>query len=285
MNTVSENSHDNLPDDPQEFLVQVLGCAVEALPTLPVVAFQILELAKDESSSAQDLARVIGRDPALTAQLLKIANSPAFGLIGEVSTISRAVVLLGFEEVRSLALGLMIFDTAFGSKRRSRHRAQLWTHSLIVGLLTEILAKEDFRLGSGFYVYGLIHDIGKVALDAYLPQIFGAILDEMESGRLTWPQAEKKVMGVDHALLGRALLSYWQLPEAMTAAVGRHHQPWLAQEHRDVAGVVFLADIFARMLGYFPFAPKVQEEVTNLFSLRAVSLVTERQWNLESGLL
>ncbi|MBW1712408.1 MAG: HDOD domain-containing protein, partial [Deltaproteobacteria bacterium] len=165
MNNLAQKCDGGQLDD---CLSQVLGCPVESLPTLPVVALELLKLATDEGSSAADLVKVIGRDPVLTARLLKIANSPIFGLSGNVASLSRAVVLLGLEEIRNLALGLLVFDTADGAggKRKSYHRGQIWTHCLMVGLLAEILAQEEFGLGPGFYVYGLIHDIGKVVLDA-----------------------------------------------------------------------------------------------------------------------
>jgi HD-like signal output (HDOD) protein len=266
-------------------LAKVLGCEVETLPTLPVIAAQIIQLASDETSSADDLAKVISRDPSLSSQLLKLANSPVFGFVGRVESLARAVALLGYDEIRDLALGVLIFQSAGGSDRRSRHRTELWSHSVIVGLLSEILAKEELRLGSGYYVYGLIHDLGKVILDAFLPERFEEILDLVDRERISFSEAEKRTVGLDHARLGQALLIHWKLPASVSTVIGCHHTPWEAKGFQDAAGAVFLADKLARELGYFPFAPRIEEDTSHFYQLRATMFPAEREWNLDERLL
>lgn len=274
--------------DAASFLTEAFGCPVEKLPTLPIVAVQLIQATQDEQASAETLVRIIGRDPTLTARLLRIANSPFFATGYEVTTLSRAVVLVGFEEIRRLALGLVIFDSVErGSKKPAgRHRERLWTHSLIVGLLTETLAADEFGLGPGFYTFGLIHDIGKVAIDAYRPEDFTKILESMKTGRLPWPEAEQQILGFDHGLVGQALLDHWGLPAKMTAAVGGHHRPWAVDpEYQDVAGIVFLANLFAKILGYHAFAPETRMALKKILTMQAVNFLTVRGWVFEGRLL
>ena len=266
-------------------LSKVLGCNVEQLPTLPVVAAQIIQLASDENSSAEDLAGVIGRDPSLSAQLLKLANSPVFGFVGKVESLARAVALLGYDEIRDLALGVLIIQSAGGSGRRSKYRTELWNHSVIVGFLSEVLAKEELNLGSGYYVYGLIHDLGKVLLDAFLPERFEEILELVDKERISFSEAETRTVGIDHARLGQALLIHWTLPDSVSTVIGCHHAPWEAKGYQDAAGAVFLADKLARELGYFPFAPRIEEDTSHFYQLRETMFPDEREWKLDKKLL
>jgi len=285
MSIAPVNKISNRPAKAGRILSQSLGCEVEMLPTLPLIAAQIIQMASDENSSADDLARVISRDPSLSAQLLKLANSPVFGFSGRVESLARAVALLGYDEIRDLALGVMIFQSAGGTGRRPKHRSELWRHSVIVGLLSEILAKEELKLGSGYYVYGLIHDLGKVVLDAFLPQRFEEILDLVGRERISFSEAETRTVGIDHARLGQALLIYWQLPVSVSIVIGCHHRPWDAKAYQDAAGAVFLADKLSRELGFFPFSPRIEEDTSHFYGLRATMFPAEREWRLDEGLL
>jgi HD-like signal output (HDOD) protein len=273
--------------NPRDFLIQSLGCPVENLPTLPLLAMELLRLAADENCTVEEVVRVIGRDPVLAARLLRIANSPLFSRNGEITSLSRAILKVGLNEIRNLALGLIVFDAAAPARgaRHTYHHDRLWSHSIIVGLLAEVLAQEEFNLGPGHYVFGLIHDLGKVALEAYLTTEFRLVLGEMESQGRPWAEAERKNLGFDHALLGQALLEYWGLPPVMTAVVGYHHQPWMATRFQDQAGVVFLANLFAKMLGYYSFAPEAKVSLRHILTMRAISFLTQRGWVFEGRLL
>ncbi len=272
---------------PVDFLTRFLECPVADLPTLPETAIELLKLVEDKNTDIGALIRVIGRDPSLAAQVLKLANSPLFGIEHEVASLSRAVILVGMNEIRDLALSLTIFDSAAGGigGGRVENRRRLWKHSLIVGLLAETLAAEEFSMGPGYYAYGLIHDLGKVLVDAYLPNEFNRILVEMaETGR-PWPEVELKILGFDHAAIGQALLDHWNLPEYMSQAVGWHHEPWKAGEYQHQAGVLFLANLFAKMLGYHSFRDEAEIELRRVLTMQAVSFLTHQGWVFEGRLV
>ena len=272
---------------PEDFLTRILGCTVTDLPTLPETAVELLALVEDQEAEIGSLIKVIGKDPPLAAQILKLANSPLFGIGHQVTSLSRAVLLLGMNEIRDLALSLTIFNSAGQGPggQRSENRRRLWRHSLTVGLLAETLAVEEFSMGPGYYTYGLIHDLGKVVTDAFLPGRFSRLLDELARTGQPWPEVEQKIMGFDHAVIGQALLDHWNLPERMSQAVGWHHEPWLAGPYQDQAGVLFMANLFAKMLGCHSFPSEAEIELRRVLTMQAVTFLTHQGWVFEGRLV
>ncbi|ADK85348.1 putative signal transduction protein [Desulfarculus baarsii DSM 2075] len=230
-----------------DYLLEALGCAPDQLPTLPDVAIRVAQLAGGDEHSAANLAREVGRDQSLAGKVLAAANSPLHGCRGRVDDLSRAVVILGFDQLRALALGLAAFEAAGVARpmRRRMRRLDLWAHARRAAVLCEALARHELGLGPGYYAHGLLHDIGKVALDAHRPADYEKAMDLAGRHGLPALLAERMTMGLDHAQVGQALLSYWDFPPAMTRAVGLHHQPWTDDGDGVAAGVVFLADLLA----------------------------------------
>ena len=234
---------------PEEFLTGCLGCALDDLPTLPDVAMRIMHLTASDEHTAKDLAHEIGQDPSLASRVLRAANSPYFGYLAKVEDLNRAVVLMGFDEVRNIAMGIAAFESVRTKRalRRRMQRNNLWAHSQHVGVLAELLGKHVLGMGNGYYVSGLLHDIGKVALDAHRPEEFDKVLDVVSRGRSDWVSAEREIMGVDHGMVGGALLEYWNFPPNLVTAAAGHHEPWNMGDKARSAGVVFLADILAQL--------------------------------------
>ncbi|MGD8561855.1 MAG: HDOD domain-containing protein [Desulfarculaceae bacterium] len=275
-------------------LGRILGCQPEDLPTLPATAMQLNKLASDDKASVQDLAQVINRDPPLAATLLKVANSPFFKPQEPVTEVGRAVVILGFKEVCNLALGLTILASSggLGPLKRRIQRQDLWRHSLVTGLLTDLLAREDLGLGSGHYIHGLLHDLGKVALDAFRSEDVGRLLAAIEKEQRDWNSLEDEITGVDHGFVGQMILDYWDLPLDLVTAVGLHHRPWEAGPHQDQAGLVCLANYLARRMGYHSFAgesgleddPTVMEPMQAFFAKRGWDPERILKTRIEQGL-
>lgn len=266
-----------------KLLSRILGCNPKSLPTLPSTALEISKLTKSETTSADDLVWVIKHDPTLAARLLQMANSPVFWTGEPVTEISRAVVLLGFDEIANLAMAINIFSAAGGDRplRRRMQRVKLWQHSVVVGLLCEILARDVLEWGTGHYTYGLIHDIGKVALDAHRPDDVTQVLNRIEKRGASWLEAENEVMLVDHAFVGRALMDYWDLPRQMVAAAGGHHQPWEWEENKDLAGLVYVADTIAKLLGHQSFDQEKQVDASEWMSGPGSEFMGQRGWTME----
>ncbi len=263
-------------------LSRVLGTTPDNLPTLPQTALMVSRLTQDEGTHIERLAQVIRSDPPLATRILRMANSPAFRVRagGEITDIARAVNILGFDEVGNLAIGLTVIS-ALGAGHPLKNRMkmlQLWRHSVVVGLLCEILAREELDLGPGFYAYGLVHDIGKLALSAFRSAHYEQVLTLVEQGASCY-DSENQVMMVDHSFVARHLMRFWQLTPGMVAAGGSHHAPWDETEAPEVAGLVFLADLLAGVLGFHCFA-QTEGGITELPSGPVGAYLSSKGWSL-----
>jgi putative nucleotidyltransferase with HDIG domain len=197
---------------------------VGQLPTLPPVAMKILALIEDSHSAVQGLSEIISKDPALTARVLRLVNSSYYGLPYRVSTVSHSVALLGFDTVRSLALGLSIFGLFEGKGRgRVLDRNALWTHSLTTAVAAKRLAQRvKYSLPEEAFVAGLLHDMGRFILDEYFPGEMERVSKETQ---LPICEGERQVLGFDHAQLGGLLAQRWGLPPTLAQSILGHHQP------------------------------------------------------------
>src|SRR4051795_11935543 len=182
--------------DLREKRVELILQQLEELPTLPAVALRVLQVTGDDSSSAKQVVQLISSDPALTARILQLIRRADAGIRGDVTSVDRAVILLGFDAVRAAVLAVSVFQT-FGSRQeddpaKSRFdREEFWKHCLAVACCAELLAEaiEAQAKGTGgggraaahgpppchpsdAFICGLLHDLGKVALDAVLPKSF-----------------------------------------------------------------------------------------------------------------
>ncbi len=234
--------------------VELILSQVSQLPTLPAVAVQVLGVTQASHTSAPDVVRLIEADPALTAKILKLLTRADLGVRGDVVSIDRAVVLLGFAAVRNAVLSLQVYET-FASVEPGAGsvlvREEFWKHGLAVACAAEMAAKaaSRVRVDSGeAFVCGLLHDIGKIALDACLPKSYGRVIAQCEMKRVSICDAERAVLGLDHAQAGKRLLDQWNLPRAVVDCAWLHHHDELPEsvQARDVIQVVHWADNVVR---------------------------------------
>jgi putative nucleotidyltransferase with HDIG domain len=194
------------------------------LPSLPRTLLSIQQVASDERSSADDLARVILRDQALTLRVLKVVNSALYQRRQRerVRTARRAVVVMGFQTVRKLALGLSVFDM-MSKLSRSPQLGDVARHSLVTAGVAQLLAEACGRVRpEEAFVAGLVHDIGKVVLCECSPRAMDAVQHDVScgAGRLA---AERRHFGLTHDRAGRRLAQRWRLPEDLQNLIGDHH--------------------------------------------------------------
>lgn len=241
---------------------------IDELPTLPIVLPKLLSLMESEESNTSDIIDTISHDPALTLKILKVANSAYYGFQREISSLERAVVLLGFNMVRSLALSIGVIRN-LTSNKTSPHfsREGLWIHSLAVATVMQELGK---RFGRGddneyLFIIGLLHDIGKVVLDQFFGKFFHqALEDSYKLEKVELHIAERGVFGFDHGEVGAMLLSRWRFPEKITGCIAVHHQTEIPEgiDENDVA-MLRIADILPQELGIGeegnPVLPEIHE--------------------------
>ncbi len=222
------------------------------IPTLPFIAAKLLDLVSDAASSAVDVARVIAYDQATSTRLLRLANSAHFSLGRRVTTIRDAVVLIGYEGVRRIALGLAVLDHfAQGSAASGLDFARLWLHAIGVGCAARELAPRVEVGGEEAFVCGLLHDVGKVALASLAPEDYGRAVQRAAEGT-TIREAEREVFGFSHDDVAALILGEWRFPEQVTLAAARHHEPRPGTHHCESVALVHAGDGLVRqaMLGY-----------------------------------
>ena len=204
----------------QQFRADVI--ARKSLPTIPPVLTGIIALIDDDRAGAKKLVELIERDQALTARLLRLANSAFFGQARKVATIPRAVLLLGFSTVRNLALGVKVWDT-LGAGVSRRELEALWVHAVQVAAVARFIARQQRQVNADeAFTTGLLHDVGQLVLALRFKELYW---DTVRKATSTEHVAglEQLNMGVDHAEVGAWLLEAWNLPALMVEAVRRHH--------------------------------------------------------------
>lgn len=257
--------------DLREKRVELILQQLEELPTLPAVALRVLQVTADDSSSAREVVDLVGSDPALTTRILQLVRRADAGVRKDVTSIDRAVVMLGFEAIRGAVLAVSVFQT-FGARKEDQpanskfSREQFWKHCVAVACCAELLsesldpAKGGSRAGavnpSDAFICGLLHDLGKVALDAVLPKSFSRVVEAADLLRGNIADLERTVIGLDHMVVGKRLAERWKLPPAVRDCAWLHGQlpqalPATVKQPR-LVNLVTLADqlVRERHLGY-----------------------------------
>jgi putative nucleotidyltransferase with HDIG domain len=205
---------------------------IKNLPTLPVIVSRILEVADDSGSSANELAELVARDMSVSAKVLNLANSAFYGFSRRITTIPQAVVVLGFDTVRSLALSVSVFETLKpDTDEVSFDREAFWIHSIGCGTAARLIAKElSYRDTGTFFVAGLLHDLGKVILDTYFSAQYSEVIAEMVEEERSALDAETDILDIDHAEVGSWLATRWKFPEILVTPIAAHHNLMAAEE-------------------------------------------------------
>jgi len=223
---------------------------VEDLPTLPRTVLKITELVNDPQSSARDLAGIITDDQVLAARLLKLVNSSFYGFPQRISTITGAIVLLGFDAIRNLLLTTSVFDI-FPNRKKANQAGleRLWDHSLGCAVGAKVLGNHlRYDKVEELFVSGLLHDIGKIVEMIFMPEAFDRISHLVRNENILMITAEERILDYTHADVGRLLAEKWNLPPKLGSVIRHHHRPSSAGRFTFEAAIVHLADILCRSL-------------------------------------
>ncbi len=218
---------------------------VDDLPPLPAVASRVMGLADDSRTSALDLAQVLSTDQALTAKLIKISNSAYYGFARRVSTVREAVLVLGFKQVRQLAVGASIVNSfkRNGVLDGVFDLDLFWGHSVATAVAGEAIAKKTRAARpEDAFTAGILHDIGRLVISQVLPREFAGAVTFARSNHSSLHEAETRLTGYDHTAVGRALGEKWKFPGHLVDAIALHHDESLTPGADGLPGVVAQAN-------------------------------------------
>ena len=242
------------PDAKQiEAIVQSAVQEISHIATLPEVTMKIIQLVEDPDSTANDLNKVISNDPALGARILKVVNSAFYGLPGQIGSINRAIVLLGLNAVKNIAIAASLAKLFRGGKIANNFDARdLWSHAIACATGTKLLAQHaGLGLPDEAFLAGLIHNIGiMVEIQARRPK-FVQVMEKLEKEpNTTLREAEAEILGATHEQFGTALCKLWKFPQSFQYVTGFHHNPMdLNDKNRTLTGLVHIADVLVAKLG------------------------------------
>ncbi|NNE62649.1 MAG: HDOD domain-containing protein [Gammaproteobacteria bacterium] len=260
---------------------------VTELISLPEVYLKIHALMDDSKSDIDDFARVIKLDPNLTAKLLKAANSAYFGFSGEINDISRAVYLMGIQQLHIMVLSISAV-TAVSSLDFPKDIVDLktfWRSSLLAGALSKLLAQQlSIRPGERFFILGLLHEIGHLVLYAKFPQLAREISELAQTGNMRIDQAERELLGCHYGNIGARLMKKWKLPISFQTMTNYQPTPDQAPEDKIEASILHIAHAYARR--QYSENNECIENLIAKFAWHSTQLTTEQvEQNLQAALL
>jgi HD-like signal output (HDOD) protein len=233
----------NKPEDLLRGYVQV--------SSLPIVYTKINARVNDPRSSLKDLSDIISDDPGLTSRLLQLVNSAFYGYPTKIDTISRALLIVGTQQLRDLALATSIMRLFEGISPELVTMESFWKHSIACGVAAKIIA--TYRREPNverFFVAGIVHDIGRLIIFKKAPEeAHSALRFCQTNAELLYP-VERRMIGVDHCEVGHVLLQSWNLPVILDEVVSYHHTPRMASLHPIETAIVHVADILSHSLQF-----------------------------------
>jgi putative nucleotidyltransferase with HDIG domain len=217
----------------------------KSLPTLPGVIAKLGLLADNNKISVQEMARVVSSDQVLSAKVLRLVNSAFYGFSGRVSTVSNALILLGVNVVKSLAISSSIFEIM------EKNVVGLWEHSMGVALAANVIAKRlKLPEPEETSTAALLHDIGKVIIKIKLQEDYSQLTKRIEEKGLMMIEAERELLETDHAEIGEWLAQTWLLPEKLVEPIACHHNVEKSLIHQTKTAVVHVADVLIKASGF-----------------------------------
>ncbi|MEW6600756.1 MAG: HDOD domain-containing protein [Nitrospirota bacterium] len=225
---------------------------IKELPTLPAIAHKILVLANDPLLSIDDLLDIVETDPAISAKILSVSNSAFFGYPVRTTKLNDAIMRIGMNNVKSIAVGIAVLSF-LGDGKKTKEYTKLYHHSVCVGLTSQFIARNlRLNFADDVLIDGLLHDLGYLALYKYFPEVYSEIMKSVKNGRPLL-EAEKEILSYSHSDVGFWLADQWNLPSSVVDTVLYHHMPSLAKKNSKRSAIVHIADYISALK--IPFSP------------------------------
>ncbi len=260
----------------RERQIKQLSQYIQRMPSLSTTVSKIIEICNDPTTSPMDLNQVVSLDPVLMGKVMKLINSAYYGLSNKITSLPKAIIMLGINTVKNLALSTAVLGKLYKQEQfNSLHMEGFWRHSLGVGVIAKQIAihrNVDSKIIEEYFIAGLLHDIGKIPLNHVFPEKY--LKSMAVSDRLHEPifLSESRVFPVNHAKVGELIAKTWNLGEQIKDCIGSHHvADEYEGEHHEILYTIVVADYFATFLeiGFsgnsFPRRPS--EKIMNALGL------------------
>jgi putative nucleotidyltransferase with HDIG domain len=223
---------------------------IKSMPSLPTSIAKVLEVCNNPQTSPADLNHVISLDPVLVGRVLKLINSAYYGLGQQITNLVRAIIMLGINTVKNLALSSAVLGNLSSNKSSvGLNMEGFWRHSLCVGVAAKIIAKKrgiDIKQAEEYFTAGLLHDIGKIPLNAVLANDYMLTVSASDREKVSLVRAEDRVLGINHCTAGAMIVKAWKLEGAVGDAIVYHHNHLdYDDSHQELLYTIILANRFA----------------------------------------
>jgi HD-like signal output (HDOD) protein len=261
----------------REELLGLIQGYISRMPSLPITATKILEICNSPDTSPNDLNRVISLDPVLTGRVLKLINSTHYSLPKKVSSLTRAIIILGLNTVKNLAMSTAALQSLDGKESfQALSMDEFWTHSLCAGVTAKSIADIKgipVREREEYFVAGLLHDVGKIPLNKHFSDKYFQALNLAKLEQDSLHRAEKKIFGIDHCVVGKMIAENWCLSETIQDSLCHHHNPEEAkEENRQLTAIVALANTYANIFDIGSSGDPFPEDPMDTYLLEQVGL-------------
>lgn len=257
-----------MPNSKNETLIVL----VEKMPAFPKSVQQVMELTSDLNASAKDIVRVIECDPIMTVKILKAINSSFYGLPQKITSVQRAVVHIGINTIKNIALGVAAMGMLNADNKADFNTSKFLLHSLTTAAISKMLAERiglSAMVSGDCFVAGLLHDFGKVVFAEFMPDEFKLALEKSKEQQLPLHQTELEFIGLNHSQAGKMLAEKWELSELLIDAIAHHHNPGLNQNI--LRDCVFAANQISKYMqfgdGGNPLIEEFPEAIISRFGL------------------
>jgi HD-like signal output (HDOD) protein len=226
---------------------------INDFPTLPTIYTKLVSLISNPRTTIQDVADIIMKDQVTTIKLLKIVNSPLYGIQGKVNNVSQAIFFMGFNEVKNVVLSLSIMDLFSKiDDKGSNYLLELWKHSVAVGVISKILGtKLGIHNTEDFFVCGIIHDIGTLFFLHSYRDIYSRMLEKSLETNISMDELERQVFAITRHSVGDLISEKWKLPLNLKNVIRNHSHGIIDGKVDELVAIVHLANIIAKMINLY----------------------------------
>ena len=226
---------------------------IDNLPSLPAIVTRLIQIVNSPDTSAEDAAKLIQKDPALTTKMLRLANSAFYGIPRSISSVSSAVVILGFNTIRSLVLSASVMKMFSGTGKPAIEKDRFWKHSIVCALAAKTIVRQFINIRmmdpESAFCAGILHDIGKLIFSEFAREDYMEVCSYAAINKVPLLEAERKLLGIGHSDIGRILADKWALPLDLEYALVFHHEPRNADNLLDLVTTVHVADALTHQVG------------------------------------